>query len=584
MKAMNHADPLHGWLDRIHQGDALEVMSQMPDECVNVVVTSPPYNLLNSSGNGMRNNQQGKWRGPRAKALSQGYPEHSDDIPRSEYIDWQRQCLEEMLRILTNDGAIFYIHRGRMQKGVEESPRDILNGLFLRQEIIWAKPGGINHTPYAMTPTHESVFLIVKDPSSAGYRRREGSVDYGSVWAISRDTKADHPCPFPVELARRCIQMVTGPVALDPFVGSGTTAVAAVQEGRDYIGIDLNAKYCKSARKRVQLARLDDDLNPNADSDEEGWKDFQAHGFDTQWDASQGSQGSQSDASQGSQSDASQGSQSDASQGWMRVAVRWDHIDRAVYDRIAETQKATKLQAVPLNQQEIANELDCSPRTVNNAISKLKKEGALTVKYQRGPSLYSVSSEIPRWPVRISGGLGTLPQGSQSDASQGSQSDASQGSQSDASHTRVRDREPGLINQVNLREINPVPGPGVPARAREDAGARHVAPDAAVCPLHTQVHLQVVTTYRPLVAIMQATGDEIRYCYGSNGRCSWVHSRELGMVVAAGGRRLDALGIEAAYYDLRSDAQPAAGSNKDTSRTGYLDSYRRRHGRLPWEG
>ena len=83
---------------------------------------------------------------------------------------------------------------------------------------------------------------------------------------------------------------------------------------------------------------------------------------------------------------------------------------------------------------------------------------------------------------------------------------------------------------------------------------------------------------------MQATGDEIRYCRGSNGKCSWVHSRDLGTVVAEGGRRLDAQGIEAAYYDVQSVAKPAAGSDQDTSRTGYLDSYVRRHGRLPWEG
>ena len=81
---------------------------------------------------------------------------------------------------------------------------------------------------------------------------------------------------------------------------------------------------------------------------------------------------------------------------------------------------------------------------------------------------------------------------------------------------------------------------------------------------------------------MQATGDEIRYCRGSNGKCSWVHSRDRGTVVEAGRDRLDALGIEAAYYDLRSAAKPAASS--DTSRTGYLESYRLRHGRLPWEG
>ena len=81
---------------------------------------------------------------------------------------------------------------------------------------------------------------------------------------------------------------------------------------------------------------------------------------------------------------------------------------------------------------------------------------------------------------------------------------------------------------------------------------------------------------------MKATGDEIRYCRGSGGKCSWVQSRDLGAVVAAGGRRLDAQGIEAAYYDVRSAAQPAASS--DNSRTGYIDEVRNLYGgRLPWE-
>ena len=193
-----------------------------------------------------------------------------------------------------------------------------------------------------------------------------------------------------------------------------------------------------------------------------------------------------------------------------------------------------------------------------------------TVQRRRGPSLYSVSSDIPRWPVRVAGGLGTLLDDSQPDDSQLD------------SQTRVRDREPGLINQNHISEINPVPGPGVPARPREETGGGHVAPDAAVCPLHTQVNLQGVTTYRPLVAIMQANGDEIRYCYGSGGKCSWVHSRDLGAVVAAGGRRLDALGIEAAYYGLRSAGQPVTSS--DNSRTGYIDEVRKLNGGpLPWE-
>ena len=103
----------------------------------------------------------------------------------------------------------------------------------------------------------------------------------------------------------------------------------------------------------------------------------------------------------------------------------------------------------------------------------------------------------------------------------------------------------------------------------------------AVCPLHSQARQQALTTYKNLQAIMRSTGDVIRYCYGAAGLCSWVHSRDRGTVVEAGRDRLDALGIEAAYYDLRSAAKPATRS--DTSRTGYLDSYRQRYGRLPWE-
>ena len=243
---------LDAWINRIHQGDALELMGQMPDECVDLVVTSPPYNLHNSTGGGAKNSGcSGVWHGGRYPALSQGYGAYSDDMPRDKYVAWQRDCLTEMLRLLKPTGAIFYNHRPRMQGLLEESPRDIVEGFPLRQAIIWAKSGGINHTAYALTPTHEVVYLLVKNPTETGFRRREGSQDHGTVWSIPRDRNSDHPAPFPVDLARRCIQMSNAAVVLDPFSGSGTTAVAAVLESRDYIGIDLNAEYCEVSRRRV---------------------------------------------------------------------------------------------------------------------------------------------------------------------------------------------------------------------------------------------------------------------------------------------------------------------------------------------
>ena len=237
-------------LNGIHQGDALELMRQMPDECVDLVVTSPPYNLHNSTGGGAKNSgRSGKWRSGRYEALSQGYGAYSDDMPRDEYVAWQRDCLAEMVRLLKPTGAIFYNHRPRMQAGLQETPREILEGFLIRDSIIWDKGGGINHTPYAFTPAYEVIYLIVKE-AQPGWTRVQGR-DWTNVWSIPREKDASHPAPFPLDLPLRCIQASDAQVILDPFMGSGTTAVAAVMEGRDYIGIELNAEYCEAARSRV---------------------------------------------------------------------------------------------------------------------------------------------------------------------------------------------------------------------------------------------------------------------------------------------------------------------------------------------
>ena len=241
-------DPLHGWRNQIHQGNALAILSQLPSASIGLIVTSPPYNVRNSTGHGI-NSASSAW--PTNK-FTNGYPDHTDDMPRPDYLAWQRACISEMLRVLTDDGALFYNHRPRVQGGLQESPRDIIAGFHLRDEIIWHKGGGINHTPAAFTPAYEVIYHIVKTPHQ--FRRAAGSVDYSNVWQIARERDNDHPAPFPVEIPRRCIQASDSPIVLDPFMGSGTTGVAAVIEGRQYVGIELNAQYCQSARLRIRRA------------------------------------------------------------------------------------------------------------------------------------------------------------------------------------------------------------------------------------------------------------------------------------------------------------------------------------------
>ena len=241
------AKDIESWLGKIHCGDCLKLMGKMPEESVDLIVTSPPYNIKNSTGNGLKDGRGGKW--PNA-GLKNGYDGHSDDMPHEEYVEWQRRCLAEMMRLLKSNGAIFYNHKWRVQKGMWQRLADSITcGFPVRQIIIWQRSGGINFNRGYFLPTYEVVYLIVKD----GFRLAPKANAKGDVWSIRQESRNSHEAPFPVELARRCIESTTGSIVLDPFIGSGTTALAAAELHRQWIGMDLSADYCKKARKRVRL-------------------------------------------------------------------------------------------------------------------------------------------------------------------------------------------------------------------------------------------------------------------------------------------------------------------------------------------
>jgi len=126
------------FLNKIICGDCIDIMKQMPNKSIDLIVTSPPYNLKNSTGNGMKNGTGGKWANA---ALQKVYSDHDDNMPHELYVEWQRNCLEEMMRILKNDGAIFYNHKWRVQNGLLQDRQDIVNGFPVRQIIIWRRKG-----------------------------------------------------------------------------------------------------------------------------------------------------------------------------------------------------------------------------------------------------------------------------------------------------------------------------------------------------------------------------------------------------------------------------------------------------------
>lgn len=241
---------INDFINKIICGDAVEVMQEMPDKSIDLAVTSPPYNLKNSTGNGMKDGRGGKWANA---ALQKGYHNHDDNMPHEKYVAWQRKCLEEMMRLLKDNGAIFYNHKWRVQNGLLQDRQDIVSGFPVRQIIIWHRNGGINFNKGYFLPTYEVIYLIAKK----NFKLAPKANAYGDVWDIGQDLNNPHPAPFPIELIERIVGSTTAEIVLDPFMGSGTTAVVAKQLGRKYIGIDVSPEYCKMAEDRIEKGHFE---------------------------------------------------------------------------------------------------------------------------------------------------------------------------------------------------------------------------------------------------------------------------------------------------------------------------------------
>ena len=241
------------FINHIICGDAIEIMKQIPNCTVDLVVTSPPYNLKNSTGNGMKDGRGGKWANA---ALQYGYTHHDDCMPHEEYVKWQRDCLTEMLRIVPEDGAIFYNHKWRVQGGLLQDRQDIIDGFPVRQIIIWRRKGGLNFNAGYFLPTYEVIYLMAKPK----FKLAKGANSHGDVWEFTQEMNNDHPAAFPVNLIDRIVSSTNAKLILDPFMGSGTTAISAINHKRNYIGIDVSPEYCEMAKKRIKQHKAQTEL------------------------------------------------------------------------------------------------------------------------------------------------------------------------------------------------------------------------------------------------------------------------------------------------------------------------------------
>lgn len=245
-------------LNKIHLCDCLEGFKELDDNSIDLIITSPPYNL--GSKKGGKNNL---WNS------NIDYENYTDDRDEEDYQNWQLEILKEMYRVLKPGGSLFYNHkvRSRGNAGILPSSWLLKSELTFRQLIIWDRMGSVNVNDTHFLPTTELIYWMTKGTDGVRFKRVKYTPETGKdkgkpsiiteVWQEKAEMHSDHPAPYPIQLIDRIIPSVLAGgegniIVLDPFMGSGTTAIAAQKCGCNWIGFEMSEVYKKMAENRIE--------------------------------------------------------------------------------------------------------------------------------------------------------------------------------------------------------------------------------------------------------------------------------------------------------------------------------------------
>ena len=247
-------------LNKIYNIDCLKGMEELEDGSIDLVVTSPPYNV------DLGNN----------KFHKTPYDLYNDNKEHKDYISWLKTIFTTAHKKITTGGRIC-INIGDGKNGAVPTQSDIIQlmkeiGIIPMAHIIWDKSTVANRTSWGsfLSPScpsfptpFEHILVFCKDNNKLQKRgetdlTKEEFIEWSlSLWKFAPETKQKkigHTAMFPEELAKRCIKMFsfTNGIILDPFMGSGTTAVVSKKLKRSFIGFDISPEYCKIADERLK--------------------------------------------------------------------------------------------------------------------------------------------------------------------------------------------------------------------------------------------------------------------------------------------------------------------------------------------
>jgi len=262
---MSDREAAADWLNRVFCEDALSGLARIPDGAVDLIVTDPPYGLGKDYGN------------------------DSDKLDADAYLRWMEQWIDLALPKLKSTGSLYICLTWRYSPEIFVM---LKQRMIMLNEIIWdRRVPSMGGSVRNYTSVHDTIGFFAKQkgyyfdldairiPYDAETKKaRSRSIFVGAkwlelgynpkdLWSVSRlhrehPERADHPTQKPLEIIERMVKASCPPggVILDPFMGSGTTAVAAKRCGRNYVGFELNSDYCGVIEKR--LAALDTATSP----------------------------------------------------------------------------------------------------------------------------------------------------------------------------------------------------------------------------------------------------------------------------------------------------------------------------------